>query len=141
MEVLISIAGIAFFISASACLVLSGMSLDKKTIGGYSQVLTPLLAGLSGVAAGISVFVLRSASDRELLAGFQHPFFYVCVPIGIGWLIWANVLRNRRLTRCPDCMGYVSRLAATCPRCGRPLVSVADNEKDAEATAPPRSPN
>ena len=140
MEVLVNIAGIAFFVSVLACLALSGMSFDKKIIG-HSQALTPMLAGVSAIAAAVSIFVLRSASDRELLAGFHHPYFYVCVPIGIGWLIWANVLRNRKLIRCPDCLGHVSRLAATCPRCGRPLVSVADNEKDAEATAPPRSPN
>lgn len=30
---------------------------------------------------------------------------------------------NPNLTPCPDCRKYVSRLAANCPNCGRPLKS------------------
>lgn len=34
---------------------------------------------------------------------------------------------NPNLFPCPDCGRYVSRLAASCPNCGRPLASKTQN--------------
>ena len=34
---------------------------------------------------------------------------------------------NPNLFPCPDCGRYVSRLAASCPNCGRPLASKGPN--------------
>jgi uncharacterized paraquat-inducible protein A len=32
-----------------------------------------------------------------------------------------NRRSNSKLTTCPDCEGFVSRQAITCPHCGRPF--------------------
>jgi len=70
-----------------------------------------------------------------ILAGLLNPLFFVGLPLGIYWLKrYASrpasetppELPNPRLTHCPDCGGHVSRLAKTCPHCGRPLGPEAD---------------
>jgi len=45
-----------------------------------------------------------------------------------------SVQSNANLTACPDCKGKVSKLAAACPHCGRPLSAhqVGDGGKSAE---------
>ncbi len=48
----------------------------------------------------------------------------VAVPVAIA-IVVVMVARQRadgaNLVVCPDCRGRVSRLAPTCPHCGRPL--------------------
>ena len=48
----------------------------------------------------------------------------VAVPVGIAIVVVALVRQRPsgpNLVLCPDCHGRVSRLAPTCPHCGRPL--------------------
>jgi hypothetical protein len=80
-----------------------------------------------------------------LVAGALNPVFLIGVPLGIYWLYQSGRSvpsrrasedgithgsgqgaqdqdeANPKLTHCPDCGLHVSRLAAACPHCGRPL--------------------
>lgn len=46
--------------------------------------------------------------------------FWLSIPI-LLWIIVRQRPSGPNLVRCPDCNQPVSRLAANCPHCGRPL--------------------
>ena len=74
-----------------------------------------------------------------LIGGGTNPLFFVGVPLGCYWLYRSAKGSNRntqsrdtrsaipidegnpKLTHCPDCGRHVSRLAPSCPQCGKPL--------------------
>jgi len=67
-----------------------------------------------------------------LVSMITNPLVFVGFPLGCYWLYRSArspVRRvsppsdedNPKLTHCPDCGKHVSRLAASCPHCGRPL--------------------
>jgi hypothetical protein len=60
-----------------------------------------IVLGILGLLAGVVVVVVL------VLATSKHP----------------GGSANPNLFPCPDCGRYVSRLAASCPNCGRPLAS------------------
>lgn len=96
-----------------------------------------LPAGLISVALGLFAFCASAATggggtpEGSLLAGLLNPIFFIGVPLGLYWL-YQHVRYpaapsqpaeegNPKLTHCPDCGRHVSRLAKTCPHCGRPM--------------------
>jgi hypothetical protein len=54
-------------------------------------------------------------------------FLLALLTVGVGGAIAVAVIVSRKsqanpsLTSCPDCQRSVSRIAVTCPGCGRPL--------------------
>lgn len=107
-----------------------------------------LVCGGAAAFIGVLGFLASAATwgndniFASFFAGLLNPVFFLGVPVGL-WLIRLSVRRSRRcqdamrpksetlapaspqsnprLSRCPDCFGPVSRLAAACPHCGRPL--------------------
>ena len=118
---------IVFLLSGISFLISSAMCFLDNTKSHHWQVLIRLLAGTFAIVAGVSVAVATSVDDRDLFSGLQNPFLYILVPIGIFWLVRAKMMRNKKLTRCPDCLRHVSRSATSCPCCGMPLTRVVDN--------------
>jgi hypothetical protein len=67
----------------------------------------------------------------SLVSGALNPIFFIGIPLGIYWRYLGaqqtasqkNAEDNPKLIHCPDCGGHVSRLANSCPHCGRPLQS------------------
>jgi len=96
-----------------------------------------LPAGIVAVMLGTLGFLGSAAVGGggdffgSLLAGLLNPLFLVGFPLGVYWLYRFGRTAspkaplsdegNPRLTHCPDCGRHVSRLAASCPQCGRPL--------------------
>ena len=68
------------------------------SVSGLLILVVLVVAGLA-VVGGVSALVVLAASKRQ--GGSANP----------------------NLFSCPDCGCYVSRLAASCPNCGRPLAS------------------
>lgn len=67
-------------------------------------------------------------------AGLLNPFFFIGIPLGVYWLyryaqrgnagsVDSTADGNPKLAHCPDYGKHVSRLAAACPHCGRPLTT------------------
>lgn len=100
-----------------------------------------LPAGVVAIVSAILGFLASAAVAGKgnlfagLFAGVLNPLFFVGLPLGVYWL-WQHGKslpahspspvtppeeHNPKLTHCPDCGRHVSRLAATCPHCGRPL--------------------
>ena len=103
---------------------------------GCVSLIVGLLAFCASAAVGGGAGPGDSPGVRMLtglVAGALNPLFFVGFPLGMYWLIRGSrrpskpfpitksVEDNPKLTHCPDCGGHVSRLAATCPHCGRPL--------------------
>ena len=103
-------------------------------------------AGIASIAVGALAFAASAAMEASrirstenaigvaLFCALFNPLFFVGVPLGIYWLARANRPMatdkqtrngdyNPQLTHCPDCGGHVSRLAQSCPHCGRPIAS------------------
>ena len=97
-----------------------------------------LPAGIIAVILGILAFFVGGAvggggtAFGSVTAGLLNPFFFIGIPLGVYWLyryaqrgnagsIGSDTADNPKLTHCPDCGKHVSRLATTCPHCGRPL--------------------
>lgn len=105
-----------------------------------------LPAGITALALGVLAFGLGAAKGGAearpgyppgqklligLLDGGTNPLFFVGVPLGCYWLYRSargparraspSEEENPKLTHCPDCGKHVSRLATSCPHCGRPL--------------------
>lgn len=116
-------------------------------------------AGIASIALGLVAFCASAAvggggtREGSILAGLLNPFFFIGVPLGGYWLYWAmqnsataylqvpeervspeprHTLSefNARLIHCPDCGGRVSRLATSCPHCGRLLKPASLVEPD-----------
>jgi hypothetical protein len=111
-----------------------------------------LPAGVVAIAVGLLAFCagagLEGARGKPgdepgvrllgaLISGGLNPLFFVGVPLGAYWLYRSGRRAsgstpvkgddaNPQLTHCPDCGRHVSRLAATCPHCGRPLAAEKD---------------
>lgn len=102
-----------------------------------------LPAGVVSLVLAVLGFLASAATGGKgnlfagLLAGVLNPLFFVGLPLGIYWL-WQHAKSaqpcspspptspgesNPKLTACPDCGRHVSRLAAMCPHCGRPLAA------------------
>lgn len=100
-----------------------------------------LPAGVVSIVLAVLGFLASAATGGKgdlffgLFAGALNPLFFVGLPLGIYWL-WQHAKSapsyspspptspeesNPKLTHCPDCGQHVSRLATTCPHCGRPL--------------------
>jgi rubredoxin len=73
-----------------------------------------------------------------LVSMITNPLVFVGFPLGCYWLYRSakgparrvsppSEEQNPKLTHCPDCGKHVSRLAASCPHCGRPL---EENQRD-----------
>jgi hypothetical protein len=108
------------------------------------MVIVGLLAFVASAAKGASHAKPGAAEDLlfagALIDGLLNPLFFVGFPLGLYWCIRGKrpaagnlplpapderpspcVENNPRLTHCPDCGAHVSRLAPSCPHCGRPL--------------------
>jgi hypothetical protein len=72
-------------------------------MGAFSLLHILILLAIAGLFIGVPVLiVLLCVSSNRRNSGI-HDF------------------NNPNLTPCPDCGKYVSRLAVSCPNCGRPL--------------------
>ena len=111
---------------------------------GIVAIILAILAFVASAAKDVSH--VKPGTPEEflfggaLLSGSLNPLFFIGLPLGLYWCIRGNrtsagnamrsqqdrpaaphIEDNPRLTHCPDCGGHVSRLASSCPHCGRPL--------------------
>lgn len=120
-----------------------GASVKKAAVPGWF-----LPAGIIALILAILAFLASAAIEGRdgrsdltvcLFSGAFNPIFFIGMPLGMYWVvryakqptIGVNPSAppsarpapeaNPRLTHCPDCGGHVSRLAAACPHCGRPM--------------------
>ena len=118
---------------------------------GVLAIIMGLLAFVASAAMG-SAHSKLGATQESLFAGalfdgLLNPLFFIGFPLGLYWCIRGkqasagNAMRsqqdrpaapphvedNPRLTHCSDCGGHVSRLAPSCPHCGRPLTPEKTN--------------
>ena len=101
-----------------------------------------IVLGALGFAASYATEAAKApAADAfmvGLVSGLLNPLFFIGAPLGVILLIGSNRGHKNasipstaegtpKLGHCPDCGGHVSRLAQSCPHCGRPLA--ASNDK------------
>jgi hypothetical protein len=113
-------------------------------------------AGIAAIAIGVlgcwgSAVGERGAPTEVFAAAvlvsmITNPLVVVGIPLGCYWLYRSakgsergnkrgpsratmapSGEDNPKLTHCPDCGGHVSRLAASCPHCSRPLIPEENN--------------